>query len=107
MGSSICSGAGNDLVKSFYRGCLDILEKPEEYLYYDVFPSAQLVSTNADEKTIMLQKKRRFATITARSIDGSLTGSTEATKDGVLYLDDLVSDDEQANNRERLDALWG
>lgn len=106
LGSSICSGAGNDLVKSFYRGCLDILEKPEEYLYYDVFPSAQLVSTNADEKTIMLQKKRRFATITARSIDGSLTGSTEATKDGVLYLDDLVSDDEQANNRERLDTLW-
>ena len=26
-GSSICSGAGNDLVKSFYNGCLDILTK--------------------------------------------------------------------------------
>ena len=29
-GSSICSGAGNDLVKSFYNGCLDVLQKPEE-----------------------------------------------------------------------------
>lgn len=105
-GSSICSGAGNDLVKSFYNGCLDILQKPEEYLYYDVFPNARLVATNADEKTIHLEKKKRFATITCRSIDGALTGSTEATPDGVMYLDDLVSDEVEANNRLRLDTLW-
>ena len=106
LGSSICSGAGNDLVKSFYTGCLDILQKPDEYSYNEVFPTANLVATNADEKTIMLQKKRRFATITCRSIDGALTGSTEATRDGVMYLDDLVSDDIEANNRNRLDTLW-
>lgn len=104
-GSSICSGAGNDLVKSFFNGCLDILQKPE-YLYYDVFPTSNLVATNADEKTIHLAKRKRFATITCRSIDGALTGSTEATPEGVLYLDDLVSDDEEANNRDRLDKLW-
>ena len=106
IGSSICSGAGNDLVKSFYNGCLDILSKPEEYLFYDVFPAARLVGTNADEKTIHLEKKKRFATITCRSIDGALTGSTEATPDGVMYIDDMVSDDEEANSRPRLDKLW-
>lgn len=105
-GSSICSGAGNDLVKSFYTGCLDILQKPEEYLFYDVFPEAQLKATNADEKTIHLAEKKRFATITCRSIDGALTGSTEATPEGVMYLDDLVSDELEANNRARLDSLW-
>lgn len=105
-GSSICSGAGNDLVKSFYNGCLDILQKPEEYLYYDVFPEAKLAATNADEKTIHLNKKKRFASITCRSIDGALTGSTEATPDGVIYLDDLVGDDMEANSRQRLDTLW-
>lgn len=105
-GSSICSGAGNDLVKSFYNGCLDVLQKPEEYLFYDVFPNAKLAATNADEKTIHLEKKKRFATITCRSIDGALTGSTEATPDGVLYLDDLVSDELEANSRVRLDTLW-
>ena len=105
-GSSICSGAGNDLVKSFYTGCLDILTKPEEYLFYDMFPTATLVSTNADEKTINLEKKKRFATITCRSIDGALTGSTESTPEGVMYLDDLVSDELEANNRTRLDTLW-
>lgn len=106
VGSSICSGAGNDLVKSFYTGCLDILQKPEEYLYYDVFPKARLAATNADEKTIHLEKKKRFATITCRSIDGALTGSTESTPNGVMYLDDLVSDELEANNRNRLDTLW-
>lgn len=105
-GSSICSGAGNDLVKSFYTGCLDVLTKPEEYLFYDIFPTATLISTNADEKTINLEKKKRFATITCRSIDGALTGSTESTPDGVMYLDDLVSDEIEANNRTRLDTLW-
>ena len=105
-GSSICSGAGNDLVKSFYNGCLDILQKPEEYLFNDIFPSATLVSTNADEKTINLETKKRFASITCRSIDGALTGSTEATPEGVMYLDDLVGDELEANNRTRLDTLW-
>lgn len=105
-GSSICSGAGNDLVKSFYTGCLDVLTKPEEYTFYEMFPSATLISTNADEKTINLEKKKRFATITCRSIDGALTGSTESTPEGVMYLDDLVSDELEANNRNRLDTLW-
>lgn len=104
--SSICSGAGNDLVKSFYNGCLDVLTKPEEYMYYDMYPRAKLAGTNADEKTIHLEAKKRFATITCRSIDGALTGSTEATPDGVMYLDDLVSDELEANNRARLDTLW-
>lgn len=105
LGSSICSGAGNDLVKSFYTGCLDVLQKPDEYKFYDVFPT-KLVATNADEKTIHLEKKKRFATITCRSIDGALTGSTEATPDGVMYIDDMVSDELEANNRARLDSLY-
>jgi len=53
-----------------------------------------------------LEKKKRFATITCRSIDGALTGSTEATANGVMYLDDLVSDELEANSRQRLDTLW-
>ncbi|NBI10242.1 hypothetical protein D1641_09495 [Colidextribacter sp. OB.20] len=105
-GSSVLCGAGNDLVKSFYNGMLDVLQKPEEYLFYEVFPEAKLIATNADEKTIHLGKKKRFATFTCRSIDGALTGSTEATPKGFMYLDDLVSDEVEANNRSRLDTLW-
>lgn len=105
-GSSVCSGAGDMLVRSFYIGMLDILQQTDKYTYYDIFPEAQLVSTNADEKTFNLKEKKRFATVTCRPIDGQITGSTEATPDGVVYLDDCVKNEEEAVNRDRLDFLW-
>ena len=105
-GSSVCSGAGDSLVKSFYNGMLEVLTAKDKYLYYDVFPDSQLVSTNADEKTFNLKEKKRFATVTCRPIDGQITGSTEATPDGLIYLDDCVKNEEEAVNRDRLDFLW-
>ena len=105
-GSSVCSGAGDSLVKSFYNGMLDVLTAKDKYLFYDIFPESQLVSTNADEKTFNLKDKKRFATVTCRPIDGQITGSTEATPDGLIYLDDLVRNEEESINRDRLDLLW-
>lgn len=105
-GSSVCSGAGDGLVKSFYSGMLEVLQQPEKYAFYEIFPMAQIVNTNADEKTFNLFEKKRFATVTCRPIDGQITGSTEATPDGVIYLDDMVKNEEEAVNRERLDFLW-
>lgn len=106
MSSSLCCGAGDRLVKSFYNGMLEVLSDNEKYAYFDIFPEAKLVSTNADDKTIDLQKKTRFASITCRSIDGSLIGNTEANSGGVLYGDDFISGDEQVWNRDRLDVLY-
>jgi len=105
-GSSVCSGAGDMLVKSFYTGMLEVLQQTDKYAYYDIFPEAKLVSTNADEKTFNLMEKKRFATVTCRPIDGQITGSTEATPDGLIYLDDAVKNEEEAVNRDRLDFLW-
>lgn len=105
-GSSVCSGAGDSLVKSFYAGMLEVLQQTDKYAYYDIFPDAKLVSTNADEKTFNLKEKKRFATVTCRPIDGQITGSTEATPDGLIYLDDTVKNEEEAINRDRLDFLW-
>ena len=105
-GSSVCSGAGDMLVKSFYNGMTEILTSSDKYTYYEIFPESRLVQTNADEKTINLKEKKRFATITCRPIDGQITGSTEATPDGVVYLDDTVKNEEEAVNRDRLDFLW-
>lgn len=105
-GSSVCTGAGDMLVKSFYNGLLDVLMDKTKYLFYDIFPEAKLASTNADEKTINLKEKKRFATITCRPIDGQITGSTEATPDGLIYLDDCVKNEEEAINRDRLNFLW-
>lgn len=105
-GSSVCTGAGDLLVKSFYSGMTEVLTANDKYAFYDIFPDARLASTNADEKTINLKSKKRFATITCRPIDGQITGSTEATPDGVVYLDDCVKNEEEAVNRDRLEFLW-
>lgn len=102
--STLMEGTGDDLVKSFYNGCLEYLTVPNEYLFYDVFPDAQLVQTNADTKTVNLKSKSRFPTIMCRSIDARQVGLSEATN--VLYLDDCVEGREEAKNRQRLDDKW-
>ena len=102
--STLMEGIGDDLVKSFYNGCLEYLTVPNEYLFYDVFPDARLVQTNADTKTVNLKSKSRFPTIMCRSIDARQVGLSEATN--VLYLDDCVEGREEAKNRQRLDDKW-
>ena len=85
--ATLMEGTGDDLVTSFYKGCLEYLQPGGEYLYYDIFPNAKLIQTNADNKTINLESKSRFPTIMCRSIDARQVGLSEATN--LLYLDDM------------------
>lgn len=102
--ASLMEGTGDDLVKSFYAGCLEYLVTPNEYNYYQIFPEAKLVQTNADLKTINLNSRSRFPTIMCRSIDSRQVGLSEATN--ALLLDDCVEGREEAKNRQRLDDKW-
>lgn len=102
--STLMEGTGDDLVRSFYNGCLEYLQTPNEYLFYDVFPEAQLVQTNADTKIVNLHTKSRFPTIMCRSIDARQVGLSEATN--ALIMDDCVEGREEAKNRQRLDDKW-
>ena len=102
--STLMEGTGDDLVKSFYQGCLEYMMTPSDYHYYDIFPESRLVQTNAETKTINLLHKSRFPTIMCRSIDARQVGLSEATN--LLYLDDCVEGREEAKNRQRLDDKW-
>ena len=102
--STLMEGTGDDLVKSFYQGCLEYLQTPNDYHFYDIFPEAKLVQTNADTKIINLLHKSRFPTVMCRSIDARQVGLSEATN--LLYLDDCVEGREEAKNRQRLDDKW-
>lgn len=102
--ATLMEGTGDDLVKSFYKGCLEYLEQPSDYHFYDIFPGSKLIQTNADSKTINLDQKSRFPTIMCRSIDARQVGLSEATN--LLYLDDCVEGREEAKNRQRLDDKW-
>ena len=101
--STLMEGTGDDLVKSFYKGCLEYIVQPSDYHYADIFPNAPLVETNADLKTLNLLHKSRFPTIMCRSIDSRQVGLSEATN--LLYLDDCVEGREEAKNRQRLGQL--
>lgn len=102
--ATLMEGAGDDLVKSFYKGCLEYVQDDSEYLFRDVFPIATLTETNADLKTLNLHNTKRFPTIMCRSIDARQVGLSEATN--LLYLDDTVEGRKEAKNRARLDEKW-
>lgn len=103
-GCIFTTGKGEGLVKSFFGGMNEVFDNENMYRrYLEVFPKAKKVAQNADELTIHLEKKRRFATITCRPIDGSIVGNTEANV--LLYLDDCVKNHEEARNRDRLEFL--
>lgn len=102
--STLMEGTGDDLVQSFYKGCLEYIQQPNDYHFYDIFPESKLVQTNADTKVINLLYKSRFPTVMCRSIDARQVGLSEATN--LLYLDDCVEGREEAKNRQRLDDKW-
>lgn len=102
--STLMEGTGDDLVKSFYLGCLEYLQTPSDYHFYDIFPESKLVQTNADTKILNLLHKSRFPTVMCRSIDARQVGLSEATN--LLYLDDCVEGREEAKNKQRLDDKW-
>ena len=102
-GQSLASAHSGTLTRSFYDGVMQIITDPE-YLWADVFPGVNVAATNSKEETIDLGKKHRFATLTCRAINASLTGATRCDK--ILYADDLCSGIEEAMSKERLDKLW-
>ena len=102
--STLMEGTCDDLVQSFYKGCLEYIQQPNDYHFYDIFPESKLVQTNADTKVINLLHKSRFPTVMCRSIDARQVGLSEATN--LLYLDDCVEGREEAKNRQRLDDKW-
>lgn len=101
--SVLSAGYSSSLVQSFYDGAGEFISSPE-YCFGDIFPESPLVSSNAKNLTLDLAQRRRYKTLTFRSIDGTVTGATEASS--LLYLDDLVSGIEEATNLNRLESLW-
>ena len=103
MKSILASGYSTGLVKSFYDGTIEFMTS-DEYRFRDIFPENPLVDQSAKDLTLDLRTPARYKTFTFRSIDGTVTGATEASS--LLYLDDLVSGIEEAMNKDRLDSLW-
>lgn len=104
--ASVMSGHSDKLTDGFYRELLSILMDKETYLWSDIFPGIIVVDNSAKNETIDLCSRKRFPTMTCRSIGGTLTGAVEIGSGGVLYCDDLIEDLEESLNPDRLQAKY-
>nr|DAE75244.1 MAG TPA: Terminase [Caudoviricetes sp.] len=104
--ASVMSGHSDKLTNGFYGEVLSIITDPVTYNWGKIFPDVQLVDKSAKDESVDLNRKKRFPTLTCRSIGGTLTGAVEIGEGGVLYSDDLIEDLEESLNVERLNNKY-
>lgn len=102
--SNLYSAYSDVITKALYNGVLEIIEDPVTYLWHDVFPEAKIVSTNSADETLNLDRRKRYPSLTARSLYGTLNGACDCR--GMLISDDLISGIEEAMNKDRLVSAW-
>jgi len=94
----------DSVVGVLYNGILEVLNDKTTYLYGDVFPNKVIASTNAKDLLINLDRKKRYASFTGRSLYGTLNGACDCN--GYLVGDDLISGIEEAMSKDRLQSAW-
>lgn len=102
--SNLYSAYSDVITKAFYNGVLEVINDPDTYKWHDVFPDSKIVSTNSQDETINVDRKKRYPSITCRSLYGTLNGACDCN--GVLISDDLIGGIEEALNKDRLVAAW-
>ena len=94
----------DSVVGVLYNGILEVLNDSVTYAYGDVFPNKVIASTNAKDLLINLDRKKRYASFTGRSLYGTLNGACDCN--GYLVGDDLISGIEEAMSKDRLGSAW-
>lgn len=104
--SNLYSAYSDVITKAFYNGVLEIITDPDTYLWGEIFPNAKFLKngTNSNEETIDLDRKKRYPSLTCRSLYGTLNGACDC--DGILISDDLIGGIEEALNPDRMMAAW-
>ena len=101
---SLGGSHSNSFLRGVYDECLRVMDPGGEYLWGDVFPNVRVVSTNAKDMRIDLDRPQRFETLEFSSVGSGNAGKVRA--ESLLYCDDLVEGIEVALSKERLDKLW-
>ena len=100
-----CSNSGV-LAQTFYAGVTSILNDEFTYNWHKIFPHTRFDKScmcNSKDTWLDTGKNKRFHSLTARSIDGSLNGACDC--DRLLLGDDFVNGIEEALNLMRLQTL--
>ena len=102
--SNLYSAYSDTITKAFYDGVLEILTDDVTYHWTEVFPASKLARTNAADETLDIDRRKRYPSLTCRSLYGTLNGACDCN--GVMIADDLIGGIEEALNPERMMSAW-
>ena len=107
---SALGGHSGRLTKGFYKELLNFFTE-KEYTFNEMYsylhPNHTLIQEkSAEDMTITMDEPDRFATLTCRGIDATWTGDIDVSKDGYLYVDDLVRDRQHSLSPSRMENTY-
>lgn len=101
--SNLYSAYSDFITSAFYNGVMEVITDPMTYKWHDVFKE-KISNKNAQLETLDLGRRKRYPSLTCRSLYGTLNGACDCS--GVLISDDLIGGIEEALNKDRLVAAW-
>lgn len=102
--SNLYVSYSGSVAKTYYEGVLEILNDIYTYDWQSVFPERSIASTNALDCLINIDRRKKYASLNCKSIDGSLNGLADCN--GLAIADDLHEGIEEALSPDRLAKKW-
>lgn len=92
------------VASAFYTGVLEVINDPATYHWDQAFPGKSVVFTNAKDGVFDVDRKKKYHSLTAKSLYSGLNGMCDAS--GIIILDDLLSGIQEALSPVSLTRAW-
>lgn len=102
--ANLYSAYSDVITAAMYSGILEVINDAYTYTWHEIFPDSKIVATNAKDEIINIDRKKRYPSLTCRSLYGTLNGACDCN--GFLVSDDLIGGIEEALNKDRLASAW-
>lgn len=102
--SNLYCAFSDTITQAFYGGVLEVIQDEYTYTWKEVFPDVDIAGTNSRDETVNVGRKKRYPSLTARSLYGTLNGACDCN--GFLIADDLIGGIEEALNKDRMISAW-
>lgn len=102
--ANLYSAYSDVITAAMYSGVLEVINDAYTYTWHEIFPDSKIVATNAKDEIINIDRKKRYPSLTCRSLYGTLNGACDCN--GFLVSDDLIGGIEEALNKDRLASAW-
>lgn len=102
--SNLYSAFSGLITGAFYDGVLEVISDSDTYTWGEMFAGKSIASTNGKEETLNIDRRKRYASLTCRSLYGTLNGACDCS--GYLISDDLIGGIEEALSVDRLQGAW-